>query len=95
MKDIYFSILIVFLFNGCIGTVGTFNEPKVYSATRMEINVIKTKVAREWGTDRHLNALMLGTVICIDLPFSLVFDTILLPYKTYLIINEDKNATNE
>jgi len=30
-----------------------------------------------------------AVVLGIDLPFSILFDTILLPYKTYLIINEE------
>ena len=93
MKNYVLLILILFFLTGCLATYSTFNEPKIYSATRMGIDAVKTKVSKEWGTDGHFGALMLGIVIFIDLPFSLVFDTILLPYKTYLIIAEDKNAT--
>ena len=84
MKNITLLIFIVMLFSGCIGTYNTLEEPKIYSAT---IYDIKSFANLEGAV------VIFSPIVILDLPFSLVFDTILLPYKTYLIIAEDKNAT--
>ena len=96
MKNIIIFMISVFFLNGCYATYGTFNQPKLYSATRYDAMAL-------YGSYEQLDnspgsktvAYIFIPFFAIDLPFSLVFDTILLPYKTYLIINEDKNATKD
>jgi uncharacterized protein YceK len=87
MRKYILLVLILFIFNGCMGTLSSFNEPKLYSATRGEINALYN--APYLGGENTLPT----AIYIIDLPFSLVFDTILIPYKTYLIINEDDNVS--
>ena len=89
MKKYIVLTLILFLFNGCVATLLTIDDTKLYSGTRLNVHSIKENVPEDINWMKVFKILNI-----IDLPFSLVFDTILLPYKTYLIINEDKNATS-
>lgn len=78
----FISILIVLagtcLLQGC-ATYSTISEakpgsPKIYSGTRLDLNAIQGKehALLKFNTDPPKNPVL-------DLPFSLLFDTIMLP----------------
>ena len=80
---ISFLISISVFSNGCvgIGTFQTFEEPKLYSAIRYDF------------TTCDADGFQAVACTIFNMPVDLVFDTAFLPYKTYLILDEDDNKS--
>lgn len=72
--QIIFLLLILLCLNGCIGTSETFAQLKLYSATQYDL------ASCGKGGNRGVACSIL------NMPIDIILDTVLLPYKTYLIL---------
>jgi uncharacterized protein YceK len=69
-------ISVMFLLNGCtLARYGVFhkNPPSLYPATKLDLTIIRT--IEKSGRDTEMKLLCY-----LDMPFSVFFDTILLPF---------------
>ena len=70
--------------------------PLIYGGVQMDIKMIKELYSNDDGSDPAglAQARVLGTpILIIDFMFSVVLDTILLPYSIYKTLNNDTNNT--
>ena len=56
----------------------------VYPATKFDTEAIRG-LPTVWNEKDYLNAIITTPVIILDYPFSLVFDTLLLPYDLFTL----------
>lgn len=97
MKKILATISITILLNTC-ATLETLDKPKFYSGTRMDIESLNDR-SRSHGTSADLADAFIKSLYLIDLPFSFVADTALLPIKTLQVLasgdEEDKTKRSD
>ena len=87
MRSLLFILLVLFL-SGCATSltiyVGRQNEryslsEGIYPATKLDAMVL-SYAPEAWRNESKLECIVETPLIVLDLPFSLVFDTLLLPY---------------
>ena len=97
MKKILATISITILLNAC-ATLETLDKPKFYSGTRTDIEALNDR-SRSHGTSADLSDAFIKPLYLLDLPFSFVADTALLPIKTIQVLasgdEEDKTKRSD
>ena len=68
-----------------VGTAEHGGEPHyVYPGTQVNLTLIRLATSGPWNEDRHW-ALFFLPMALIDVPLSLVLDTLLLPYDSFMV----------
>ena len=86
--QILLLMMLMFCYSGCAtGMLFEFGRHNcsdgIYPATRMDTEFFTSDFSKRWNNGEKLDALLTSPIVLLDYPFSLTFDTLLLPYDMF------------